>query len=156
MINISIIAVGTKMDTWVTDGYHEYAKRLNKYCRLTLQEVSITKRNKSTNPEHAKQIESNLIIEKIKPSDYVIALDIYSKQYTTEELASHLNKLSLKTSSISFIIGGPDGMSQDCLSKAHDKISLSKLTLPHPLVRIVLVEQLYRAYSLLDNHPYHK
>jgi 23S rRNA (pseudouridine1915-N3)-methyltransferase len=156
MINLNIIAIGTKMPDWITDGYNEYAKRLNKYCRLTLQEIPLAKRSKTTNTEQAKQAESTLILEKIKPNDYIIALDINSKQYSTPEFANYLNKLSLQTSSIAIMIGGPDGMTKQCIEQAHDKISLSKLTLPHPLVRIILIEQLYRAYSLLDNHPYHK
>lgn len=156
MLNIHIIAIGTKMPNWVTDGYNEYAKRLSKYCRLKLTELPIAKRSKTTSTEQAKQDESKLILEHIKSSDYVIALDIFSKQHTTEELADFIEKITLETSSIAILIGGPDGMTQECIAKAQKKLSLSKLTLPHPLVRIVLAEQLYRAFSFINKHPYHK
>lgn len=144
------------MPDWVTSGYNEYAKRLSKYCKLSLIELPIAKRSKTTSIEQAKKSESITILEKINPQDYVIALEINGKTLTTEDLAERIEKISLENSSVVFLIGGPDGLDKDCVDRANSKISLSKLTLPHPLVRIVLAEQLYRAYSVLNKHPYHK
>lgn len=156
MIKINIITIGTKAPDWVNTGYSEYAKRLSKYCQLTLTELPVTHRSKNISLEQAKHSESTVIASKIQPQDYVIALDVMGKQYSTEDLANYLENISMNHSSIAIIIGGPDGLDYGCFKKIDHKISLSKLTLPHPMVRVLLSEQLYRAYSLINNHPYHK
>lgn len=167
-MQINIIAIGTKMPSWVTSGYDEYVKRLSKYSKINLIELplaSIRKNNNNnTNSSTAKKLESNQIISQIRTKlskqdyiqDHIIALDLNGAEYSTERFSEYLNNLLLKTHAITFLIGGPDGFSDECLALAKDKISLSQFTLPHPLVRVVLVEQLYRAFSLLNNHPYHK
>lgn len=156
MLKINIISIGNKMPDWVNTGFKDYAKRLSKFSQLALIELPVAHRSKNNRLEQCKHAESLQIASKIKPSDYVIALDIHGKQHSTEDLAQYLDKLSLENSSISIIIGGPDGLDYSCFNRIDDKISLSKLTLPHPMVRVILAEQLYRTFSILNNHPYHK
>ena len=144
------------MPTWVTTGYNEYATRLSKYCKINLIELPLATARKNNNPNVAKKLESDQIIARLNKQDYIIALDLNGKEYPTEKFSEYLNNLSIKTHAVTLLIGGPDGLSDECLSLAKDKIALSQFTLPHPLVRVILVEQLYRAFSLLNNHPYHK
>lgn len=156
MLKINIITIGTKAPDWVNKGYQEYSKRLSKFCSLNLIELPVAHRSKNTNTSNLKLAESKAIADKISNSDYVIALDVKGKDYSTEGLAKLIDKTSLEYSSIAIIIGGPDGLDYSAFNKVDHKLSLSKLTLPHPMVRIILAEQLYRVFTLLNNHPYHK
>lgn len=156
MLKITIITIGNKAPDWVNQGYSEYAKRLSKYCQLNLIELPVSHRSKNISLEQAKKSESSLIASKINPQDYVIALELTGKQYSTESLAELINTISLNNSSIAIIIGGPDGLDYSAFKKIDLKLSLSNLTLPHPMVRVILAEQLYRTFSLTNNHPYHK
>lgn len=144
------------MPDWVNEGFQEYSKRLSKYCKFKLIELPLATRSKNTSIEQVKNIESEALLSRIKTEEHVIALDLSGARYSTEQFAEYISKLSLVTSNISLLIGGPDGMNAECLVRANSKISLSTLTLPHPLVRIIIAEQLYRALSFLENHPYHK
>lgn len=148
------------MPAWVNAAYQEYAKRISNYCKLELIEIA-TKPYKDNNINNNKLEEAKLIlnkINKIASKDYIIALDLSGRSFTTEELAEYFSNLSSKQSvfNITMLIGGPDGLDSSCLNKADVKISLSKLTFPHPLVRVILAEQLYRVFAFLNNHPYHK
>lgn len=156
-MRIQIIAVGKKMPSWVTAGYEEYSKRLPNEFKITLTEISPAKRS-STRPDIARIVEEEGIqILKYLPSHTkIIALDVIGERWSTEQLANQLSRWEADTPQLSFIIGGADGLSHTCLNQAHHRWSLSPLTFPHPLVRIILIEQLYRAVSFMRNHPYHR
>lgn len=155
-MKLSIIAVGTKMPSWVQQGYTEYAKRLPKELCPQLVELNIGNRHKNNSVEKAKAQEGGQMLQAIPDSNYVIALDVLGRKINTPQLSQSISEWQMNGKDITILIGGPDGLSSDCLSRANVKWSLSDLTLPHPLVRVVLIEQLYRAWTILQNHPYHK
>ena len=155
-MRIRLIAVGQKMPAWVDQGYKEYAKRINGDCRLELVELPMQKRGKNTNIEQLKEKEGKTILDAIKPSERLIALDVLGKAISTEQLADNIKSWQMDGRDVALVIGGPDGLSEAVLNKADNKISLSKLTLPHPLVRVILAEQLYRAWTINQGHPYHR
>ncbi len=146
-MNIHIIAVGNKMPSWVNEGFQEYQKRLLPEIHLQLKEISVQK---------SISLEGQLILSAIKPQTYTIALDSRGKHYSSEQLAEQLNQWKLLAKPINILIGGPEGYSTEVITKADTKWSLSALTFPHPVVRIILAEQIYRAQCILKNHPYHK
>lgn len=151
-----IIAVGQKMPAWVETGFTDYAKRFSSEFSLTLTEVPAEKRTQNKNTESIKQGEGTKILHHLTPGSVSVALDEHGKLFTTTELATQIEAWRLKTSMVQFFIGGADGLSKECLEKANIKWSLSPLTFPHALVRIMLAEQLYRAVSILKGHPYHR
>ncbi|WP_299982404.1 23S rRNA (pseudouridine(1915)-N(3))-methyltransferase RlmH [uncultured Pseudoteredinibacter sp.] len=151
-----IIAVGTKMPAWVETGYKDYAKRLPRDFPVEVLELPLGPRGKNASIEKAIAKESEAMLAAIPDGDKVIALDVKGKPWSTEQLADKLAGWRMDGNNYSLLIGGPDGLSQQCLQRADVRWSLSALTLPHPLVRIVLIEQLYRAWTILNNHPYHK
>jgi len=155
-MKLKILAVGQKMPSWVATGYQEYAKRMPRECSLEMVEIPPSQRTKQSNLVKVVEMEGKKILSVIKDSDYVVALEVKGMQWSTEELAKKLSAWQGVTPSIIFIIGGPDGLSDDCLKRANEQWCLSKLTFPHPLVRVVLAEQLYRGWSLMNNHPYHR
>ena len=155
-MKLTIIAVGTRMPDWVQAGYSEYAKRLPRECALELKEIPLATRSKNTDIARAIEKESESILASIPAQERVIALDVLGKPQTTQTLAEALRDWQMQGGNTSLLIGGPDGLSVNCLARANQRWSLSGLTLPHPLVRIVLAEQLYRAWSLLNHHPYHR
>jgi 23S rRNA (pseudouridine1915-N3)-methyltransferase len=155
-MKIELIAIGTKMPAWVEQGFTEYQRRLPKDCELILTELSMTPRTKTGNPELWKEKDSESLLKAIPPQSLVIALDERGKHYTSEQLADRLQSWRESTQHLSLLIGGPDGLSESCKARASALWSLSALTLPHPLVRIIVAEQLYRAWTLLNDHPYHR
>jgi len=155
-MRIRLIAVGTKMPGWVEEGYCEYAKRLPRDCTVELVELPLGPRGKSSSTAVAMEREGQAMMAAIGKGDRVIALDVKGKAWSTEQLARNLDEWRMSGANYSLLIGGPDGLAPECLALAEAKWSLSALTLPHPLVRILVIEQLYRAYSILHNHPYHK
>lgn len=155
-MKIKLIAVGTKMPSWVSEGYNEYAKRLNQDIQLELIEVPAGKRGKKADLVRIKEKEGELMLAATAPQDSIIALDVKGKALSTEQMAEALSQLMREGRHVSLYIGGPEGLAPDCLKKADKKWSLSALTLPHPLVRVLIAEQLYRAWSILKGHPYHK
>ena len=155
-MHIHLIAVGSRMPGWVTEGYQEFAKRLPPECRLNLIEIMPGKRSKSADIARAMREEGERMLAAIPKNVAVIALDARGTQWSTEQLSGELKNWLQGGRDIALLIGGPDGLAEDCLKRAQTLWSLSKLTLPHPLVRIVLAEQLYRAWSILQNHPYHR
>ena len=156
MKQIRLLAIGNKMPEWVNQGFKEYAKRFPPSCHLKLVEISAEKRTKNNDIKRIIELESNKLLATIKPEHLVIALDVKGKSFSTEKLAQQFQQWQHNGQDIDMLIGGPDGLSKDCLQKADWTWSLSPLTLPHPLVRIVIAEQLYRALSILQNHPYHR
>jgi 23S rRNA (pseudouridine1915-N3)-methyltransferase len=155
-MKLNLLAVGTKMPAWVTDGYQEYAKRMPRECSLQLHEIIPAKRGKSGSPTQWMREEGERLLAAIPDSHHVVALDVQGKSWRTEELAEQLKNWMADGRDVSLIVGGPDGLTDECLQRANQRWSLSALTLPHPLVRIVMAEQLYRAWTVLQNHPYHR
>ena len=144
------------MPAWVETGYQEYAKRLPRDFSVEVVELALGPRGKSGSVEKAIAKEGEQMLAAIPDGDKVIALDVLGKPWSTEKLAGNLANWRMEGFNYSLLIGGPDGLAKSCLARADLKWSLSALTLPHPLVRIVLIEQLYRAWTILNNHPYHK
>ncbi|RDE24092.1 23S rRNA (pseudouridine(1915)-N(3))-methyltransferase RlmH [Motiliproteus coralliicola] len=155
-MRIRLICVGTKMPAWVEAGYQEYAKRMPPEMALELRELSLGHRGKGADLKRAITSEGDAMLAAIGKGDRVIALDVLGKPISTEQLAGQLADFQMEGGNLSLLIGGPDGLDPRCLALAERKWSLSKLTLPHPLVRVLLAEQLYRGWTVLQGHPYHK
>src|SRR5690606_26941421 len=155
-MRLRIIAVGTQMPDWVTQGYADYAKRLPRDVVVELVELPLAARSKNSDIARAMEKEGEAMLAAVGKGDRIIALDVLGKSWSTLELAEQLAHWRMSGVNYSVLIGGPDGLAPACLAQASAKWSLSALTLPHPLVRIVLIEQLYRAWTVLHNHPYHK
>jgi 23S rRNA (pseudouridine1915-N3)-methyltransferase len=155
-MKIELFAIGTKMPAWVQTGFSDYQTRLPKECELILTELPMTPRTKTGNPTLWKEKDSETLLKAIPSQSLVIALDERGKSYTSEQLADKLQQWRESTQHLSLLIGGPDGLSKQCQARAQSLWSLSELTLPHPLVRIIVAEQLYRAWTLLNDHPYHR
>ena len=151
-----LLAVGTRMPGWVEQGVQEYKKRLPADFCLHLQEIPLARRGKNASLDQAVRKEADALLHQLQVSDYVVALDVKGRQFSTGEFAKRLEYLRGQGRNVSLLVGGPDGLGEQCLERADERWSLSNLTLPHPLVRIVLAEQFYRAWSLLQNHPYHR
>lgn len=144
------------MPAWVMDGFNEYAKRMPPELRVDVVELPLGHRSKSQSPRKAIAQEGIAMMKAIPDGDTVIALDMRGKAWSTEKLASQLTDWQQSGRNCSLLIGGPDGLAKECIERANQSWSLSSLTLPHPLVRIILMEQLYRAWSINAGHPYHK
>lgn len=155
-MRLRILAVGTRMPGWVTQGCQEYSKRLPPELRLEVVELPLGHRARNQPPDRAIAREGEAMLKAISPGEGVVALDVKGKGWSTEELARHLRTWQESGRNYNLLIGGPDGLAAECLSRAEQRWSLSPLTLPHPLVRIVLMEQLYRAWTINAGHPYHK
>ena len=154
-MKLKLLAVGTRMPNWVDFGYNEYAKRMPPELKVELTEIAINV--KGRNPANQSiENQGQALLKNIQPQDFVVALDVLGKSKSTEALASQLTNWQMSGQNICLLIGGPDGLSSDCLNRANMKWSLSDLTLPHPLVRILVMEQLYRAWTINNNHPYHR
>ncbi len=153
---IHFITVGQKMPKWVQEGYAEYAKRLPKSCALKLVELPMAQRGKTNSIEKMKAEEAKRITAAIPKGAQIIVLDEHGKQVTTKGLANKLEEWLGGGQDIALIVGGPDGLEQSLIDAAQWKWGLSNLTLPHPMVRILVAEQLYRAWSVIQNHPYHR
>jgi 23S rRNA (pseudouridine1915-N3)-methyltransferase len=155
-MQIHLIAVGTRMPDWVTQGFEEYAKRMPPECRLKLVEIPAGKRGKNADISRLTEQEGQRMLETIPKGSKVIAMDVPGKLWSTEKLAEQMSGWMQGGQDIALLVGGPEGLSETCRKLGSPGWSLSPLTLPHPLVRIVMAEQLYRAVSILKNHPYHK
>ena len=155
-MQINLVAVGTRMPAWVNEGYQEYARRLPRECSLVLKEIPLAQRSKSQPVERAVNEEGKRMLAALSDRQQVIALDVKGRSWSTEQLAQQLDSWMQDGRDISLLVGGPDGLAAECLQRAGQAWSLSPLTLPHPLVRVLLAEQLYRAWSLNAGHPYHR
>jgi len=155
-MKVKLIAVGTKMPKWVVDGFDEYVRRLPTELHLQLIEVALVHRGKNSDINRAIRQEGEQVLGHIKPMDRVIALEVKGKSWSTSYLAAQLKEWQMQGDDIALLVGGPDGLSEACRKRANSLWSLSSLTLPHPLVRVLLAEQLYRAWSITRNHPYHR
>lgn len=158
MIHINIVCVGKIKESYLKEAILEYSKRLSKYCKLSFIEIDdeqIPNNLNAKTSENIKEIEGNKILSHIRNS-YVISLDLKGKQYSSEEFSAKLENISLSNSNITFIIGGSLGLSKEVLQKSNELICFSKMTFPHQLIRVFLLEQLFRAFKIQNNETYHR
>ena len=150
-----VIAIGTRMPGWVTEGSDEYLKRMPRELSVEWVELLASKRTRDT-AELRMLDEATAIERRLKPQDLIVALDIDGKTVSTENIADALSSWQAEGAKVAFIIGGPDGLHPTLKARASARWSLGRITLPHPLVRVILAEQLYRACSINAGHPYHR
>ena len=159
MLNISIICIGKLKETYLKDAISEYSKRLQKYCNLTITELQDEKLPNKLNDSTIQEIktkECNKMIQNIKKDSYVFCLDLKGKQFSSEEFSHKLDDIALNENShITFIIGGTLGLNEEILKIANEKICFSKMTFPHQLIRVFLLEQLFRAFKISKGETYH-
>lgn len=144
------------MDDWVNQGFAEFSKRLPPECRIKLIEIPPNKRTKNSDIARVIEEEGERLLAAVPARALVITLDINGKHWSTDQLADQLQNWLAEGRDIALLVGGPDGLSGKCKARAEISWSLSNLTLPHPLVRVVLAEQIYRAWTILKGHPYHR
>lgn len=155
-VKCRLIAAGTHLPDWVNTGFHEYQKRLRAPLSLELHEIAVATRRSGENPGRAILREGADMLAALGKNDFVVALEIAGKSMTTEQLSLWFAERMRDGRPLALLIGGPDGLSTQCRERAAQSWSLSPLTLPHALVRVVVAEQIYRAVSLLAGHPYHR
>ena len=159
-MKITIITVGKIKEKYLTEAIKEYSKRLSKYCKLEIIEVPDEKTDENaseTMNKITKDKEGERILKYVKDDSYVITLEILGKMLTSPELADKIDKICINGSSlIVFIIGGSLGLSENVSKRSDYKLSFSKMTFPHQLMRVILLEQIYRAFRINNNEPYHK
>lgn len=144
------------MPSWVEDGYADYAKRLKSLLKVELVELPLAKRGKNADASQAMAVESEAIQKHLRSNEKVVVLDVLGKPISTQLLSGKLSDWQMEGSDIALIIGGPDGLDVSINKLSHEQWSLSRMTLPHPMVRLVLIEQLYRGLMINHNHPYHR
>ncbi|UOE50365.1 23S rRNA (pseudouridine(1915)-N(3))-methyltransferase RlmH [Mucilaginibacter sp. SMC90] len=155
-MKITFLTVGKTEDAYLKEGIDKYVKRLKHYTKLELAEIPELKNTKALSPEQQKAKEAELILKKITPLDFVILMDEKGSEFTSTQFAAYINKKEISTSAnLIFIIGGPYGFDASVYQRANDKISLSRMTFSHQMVRLFFVEQLYRAYTIMKGEPYH-
>ena len=155
-MQLLVAAVGQRMPRWVNEAWTEYARRLPPGLDLSLREITLAKRGKNADTKRLTAVESAALYAAMPSRARIIALDVRGQQWSTEKLASNLEDWMAEGRDIGFMIGGPDGISPEIMQKSDNRWSFGPLTLPHPLVRVVLAEQLYRAWTITQNHPYHR
>ena len=155
-MNLYILAVGEKSPAWVEAGVSEYLIKMPHECKIKLMTVAVTKRTKNISIPQAQEREQALLLKNTPSNSFRIALDEHGKMWTTAALATKLEGWLQHAPSVALYIGGPDGFTADFVNQVDMIWSLSSLTMPHMLVRLVLVEQLYRAWTFIQGHPYHR
>lgn len=155
-MRLRVVSVGQRMPGWVADAWEEYARRMPRELPLELREIPVRKRGRNADLARLKRDEGEALLAAIPPGDRVIALDGRGRPWSTEQLAERLETWMAGGADCAFLVGGPDGLDAACLERATERWSLGPLTFPHPLVRVILAEQLYRAWSITRNHPYHR
>lgn len=158
MIHINIVCVGKIKENYLKDAILEYSKRLSKYCKLNIIEITdepIPNNLSEKASNNIKNIEGNKILNYLNNS-YIISLDLKGKQYSSEEFSEKIENISFNNSNISFVIGGSLGLSKEVLEKSNELIGFSKMTFPHQLIRVFLLEQLFRAFKIQNNETYHR
>lgn len=155
-MRIRLLTITHKSPSWIQEGYEEYAKRLPASCALELVEIAAEKRTANADLARIAVREGEKMLAQIKPNHRVIALDVKGKLWSTEQLSERLAEWQQDGRNIDLLVGGPEGLAAACLQKAEEKWSLSPLTFPHILVKLIVAEQIYRAHSILQNHPYHR
>ncbi len=155
-MQIHLIAVGQRMPDWVQAGFKEYAGRMPPECRIRLVEIAALKRTRNADLGRIREKEGERILAAIPDDCHVIAMEVDGLRWDTVKLSKQLDQWLHGGRDVAMLVGGPEGLSDACRQRADQQWSLSALTLPHPLVRIVLAEQIYRAWTILKNHPYHR
>ena len=155
-MHIRLLAVGDRQPPWVDTAFAEYTARLPRPWQFRLETIAIADRRKAATPARAKAAEADKLLAKLKPAEQVILLDETGRQFTSRELSERVGDWQAAGADVAFIIGGPDGVSDEVFRRANMTWSLSSLTLPHGLARVLFAEQLYRAWSLTTGHPYHR
>ncbi|MCB1791370.1 MAG: 23S rRNA (pseudouridine(1915)-N(3))-methyltransferase RlmH [Gammaproteobacteria bacterium] len=155
-MNIHLIAVGDRMPRWIQEGFDEYARRLPAECALKLNEIAPGKRGKNADIARIVRDETERTLAAIPKGAKVVALEVDGQRWSTEQLSVRLDDWMADGRDLALLVGGPDGLGDAARAAAELQWSLSPLTLPHPLVRVIVAEQLYRAWSILRNHPYHR
>ena len=148
--------MGTRPPGWVREAYADYTRRLGSRLKLTLVEIEPGARSAGQSPRKAIETEARKLLSALRPDEWVVALDESGTEMSTRELAAWLDGRMREGQDLAFLIGGPDGFAEEVRARGDFSLSLSRLTLPHALVRVVLAEQLYRAMSILSHHPYHR
>ncbi len=155
-MHIRLIAVGDRQPSWVDSAFDDYAERLPRQWQFRLESVATMKRQKNASADASKLAEADKILSRIRPPEHAVLLDERGTQFTSKELADKIDGWQTVGEDIVFVIGGPDGVAQSVQARANTCWSLSKLTLPHGLARVLFAEQIYRAWSLMNGHPYHR
>jgi 23S rRNA (pseudouridine1915-N3)-methyltransferase len=155
-MEILLIAAGKRQPAWVEDGYRDYARRLGRGWSLGLKEIPLGRRGRSSTPLRAREEEGRRMLAALPGSAHVVALVVGGEPWSTEDLSLRLEGWASLGAPVCLLIGGPDGLAESCLGRAQERWSLSPLTLPHGLARVVVAEALYRAWSLMTRHPYHR
>jgi len=155
-MRMRILAVGQRQPQWINEGFDTYAKRMPHESRLELKEIAPARRTQGRDVERLREEEGARILKTLEPAEALIALDEGGKSIDTRTLADWLGNWLMEGRDIALVIGGADGLAPAVLSKAERRLSLSSMTLPHGLVRVMLAEQLYRAWSIRSGHPYHR
>jgi 23S rRNA (pseudouridine1915-N3)-methyltransferase len=156
MLRLTLLTASNRQPAWVDEGAEEYARRLRGRCTLELKTLPLARRTATTPVERAVHDEGERMLAAVPPGAQVVALLEKGKPWSTKELAAKLDGWMQRGAPVFLLVGGPDGLSPECVARADARWSLSSLTLPHGLVRVVVAEALYRAWSLLENHPYHR
>lgn len=154
-MKLTVLAVGDKLPAWAESATADYLKRMPREARVSLLTVKPVKRS-GQSADSLKQAEAQRLLDKLSPGDRLVALDERGQQVTTREIADLLRLWMAEGRDTTLVIGGADGLAAELLARAETRLALSRLTLPHALARVLLAEQLYRAVSLMNHHPYHR
>ena len=155
-MQLEIVAVGKKMPGWVDEAFADYQRRFPRNLQVKLKALEASRRTATVNQQRGRQVESDLLIGAVAAGSRIVCLDEGGKSWSTAQVSNQLADWMQDGRSVSLLIGGADGMTEQCLQQADQRWSLSPLTLPHPMVRVILIEQLYRGWSMLQNMPYHR
>ncbi len=155
-MHITVAAVGTRLEPWVYDAFEAYTARLPRHLGLSLEEVPVVRRAPGTAVAAAVAAEGERLLRHVHPGALTLALDEHGRQWSSAELAGQLKLWLERHPRVAILVGGPDGLSEACRERADRVWSLSKLTFPHGMVRVLLAEQIYRAWTILQGHPYHR
>lgn len=155
-MRIRLVSVASRMPRWVEEGYQEYAKRLPPDLPLELVEIPLATRGKNADVARLMRREGEQMLAAVQPGERIVTLEVHGRPWSTEDLAEQLESWRLDARNVNLMVGGPEGLAAEVAARSDQRWSLSALTLPHPLVRILLAEQIYRAWTILNRHPYHK
>ena len=155
-MKLHMLSVGTRAPVWLSDGFNEYNRRLTAEFHIHLTEIPVPKRSSARSTTQLVEMEGASLLANVQNNARIVALDVRGEQWSTEDLTDKFRSWQMDGRDLAFLIGGPDGLSGDCLQEAEYRWSLSRHTFPHFLVRVLVAEQIYRCWSLIHNHPYHK
>jgi 23S rRNA (pseudouridine1915-N3)-methyltransferase len=155
-LKIHLLAIGNRMPPWIDAGFQDYARRLGRDCELVLKEIPSPRKSKTQDRKTIRRVEGERLLDAMPANAHGVALDESGKLFDTKGVAQRLNHWLENHQHVALLIGGADGLAQACLDACRERWSLSPMTFPHALVRVIVAEQLYRANSLIHNHPYHR